>query len=843
MNRWRPRSVLLLLALLIGLAFPSLTWAQTADATDAIENQKLEKFLADHQLDSLLLEHLESQLQSTFDSEKRKSIAVRLANLYADQLLKPAGQSQQWLDRTRALVALYPDFKSGRLRVATLHARYRDSDKRFRKWWQAGALSDGREELSLALTTLGRDLDAVSVVLKNRSEDLFATRQIRSGGDIAITKKIEIVDAELLHCHFLEAWSVYLRAVVDGNFDAETIDLADLRFREFLQLDPDAAVTEYDSQWFDFSSPWHVRALVGLANIETVRGKRKRAKHIWTMLSSNGHAQDRAVFELNSLCFARQFELAADLATAFLSPDNAENPAAIPFAITSSHAAMVARKTKPAAAKKLVDAATAGLARQRAGDLLNELIETLEIYAPRRDATATQHMVWGYSLFWNAESSDGGFETAQLHLTKALEKYSSAEGDGAAIDRERCRFLLGWINLRQEKYDGAAKRFADVTKNVRTLDTNLAAEASWQSTKLAMSRRGGSSPGQSAIQLGRFLREFPESRFARMAALERMKLELQTMPPQKALQKLDQFPEDHESRAAILLEYVRQEFRLWKNLKSPQAPLDSLRLACQRVGSEDTSSPLEKSQAWQFLLDAMLQSGRFDNAEIEQILQRAKSQLGAGGSLELTYREFLVSQQQGDKTRMKKVAMQLIDSGRRSRFEVPVLISLAQLADEELTADPDDESLIQSTMKTWLQLSNRLGTDPKTLRSNRNARVSFARLGELQVQAGFLTEAKATFRKLLSVLPDQTRYLRGLALVETEGGNTAEAIELWGKLSSGVGAGSDLWFESKLNTVKLLFVGSPDSARKLLKQTRLLGGEVPSKWQPLLDTLDQELNP
>ena len=111
------------------------------------------------------------------------------------------------------------------------------------------------------------------------------------------------------------------------------------------------------------------------------------------------------------------------------------------------------------------------------------------------------------------------------------------------------------------------------------------------------------------------------------------------------------------------------------------------------------------------------------------------------------------------------------------------------------------------------------------------------------VAAGFFFEAKSTFRKLARLFPTQTRYLRGQAMAETESGNLTAARGLWSKLSSGVRPGSDLWFEAKLETMKILAIDDKASAGKLLKQTRLLGGDLPARWSRKLDAIEQELTP
>ncbi len=848
----RPTSVCLALAILLPLILHSFANAQTPENLDQFENRELEQWLSENKLDTLLLEHLESRLQQTNDQQQRRQIAEKLAGLYADQLLQKEGQTQQWLDRTKALVALYPAFESGQLRVATLHARYMEIEIRFREWWNNGAWANDADEQKHStfqenLATLARDLDAVSSALKERSAELFAIRQIRFAAR-ANTNESRLVDAELLHCHFLAGWTGYFRAIIDQDFSQERLDVANFRFREFLQLDQKAAITEYDSRWFDFASSWQIRAMVGLAYIETIRGKNDRAAHIWNLLSSNGLGKDRDLFELNSHCFAGQFTQAAELASKVLAPTRVTRPGNIAFAVTAAHAARVAQATQPEAAKRLGDLALAGLARERAGQPLLKHIGRLGKFAPRRNAPPIEHMVWGYLLFWRAERSqqDDLLEQSREYLQRAVVRFGGDQTrPDEILDRERSRFLVAWVDLEEEKFADAADRFATVANNVALLDAELAAEAMWQSTNLSIRISKRKNPaGHSAMLLDRFIQRFPESRFATTAKLERMRLELASLPPQTALQRLGEIPPDHPARSTVLLETLRQELRLWssQNDDPRNNSLDRVRNACQQVESFKESTSAQKSLACQILLDGLLRDKNANPPDIIRTLDRAKSWRGESLTDDLLYREFLVSQRLGRSADIERTAAALLSSSNKSRFELPVLISLAQLRDQQLSADDSNEQLIQSTMQTYLQLSSRLGTDNETLLSNRNARVAFARLGELQVEAGFLIEARTTLRKLAELFPSQTRYLLALAMAETQSGNNEKAIELYQKLASGVQPGSDLWFDAKLRTVNILATDDESAALKLLKQTRLLGGEIPSHWELQMKEIEQELS-
>ena len=120
------------------LLFAPIATGQNENREDR-ENAALETWLQQRKLDGLLQQQLESRLESTTSSALRDQIAKRLATLYGKRLLSVDGDSQKLLKRTRELIAIYPRFESGRLRVAMLHARYLESETMFRDWIRAGA--------------------------------------------------------------------------------------------------------------------------------------------------------------------------------------------------------------------------------------------------------------------------------------------------------------------------------------------------------------------------------------------------------------------------------------------------------------------------------------------------------------------------------------------------------------------------------------------------------------------------------------------------------------------------------------------------------------------------------
>jgi len=137
---------------------------------------------------------------------------------------------------------------------------------------------------------------------------------------------------------------------------------------------------------------------------------------------------------------------------------------------------------------------------------------------------------------------------------------------------------------------------------------------------------------------------------------------------------------------------------------------------------------------------------------------------------------------------------------------------------------------LTAAIEIYQRLSGLLGQSEKQLKSSANARVAFARLGELQQLAGKSIESNRILQTLVDIFPGNAKYLRNLAVAKMAG-DPGAAREIWQRLASGSEAGSDLWFESKWQLAKILATTDKDSASQLLKQTMQLGGEMPDSWR------------
>jgi len=86
--------------------------------------------------------------------------------------------------------------------------------------------------------------------------------------------------------------------------------------------------------------------------------------------------------------------------------------------------------------------------------------------------------------------------------------------------------------------------------------------------------------------------------------------------------------------------------------------------------------------------------------------------------------------------------------------------------------------------------------------------------------------------------------LRRLALLYESAGRNEPALDAWLRLLNGADRGTDVWYEARYESLRLLAQLDPPRARVVLDQhTLLTDGFGPEPWGPRLEKLDRELPP
>jgi hypothetical protein len=394
--------------------------------------------------------------------------------------------------------------------------------------------------------------------------------------------------------------------------------------------------------------------------------------------------------------------------------------------------------------------------------------------------------------------------------------------------------------LKQRDYDSAIEVFTEVSQQLTEVDPQLASEAAWHAARTSMQSGKQNSGGMNDAwnRLERFVRQWPDSPHANRAGFEKLKIELRSMPPVDAIERLREISRGDENYGASLLEIATQNFRLWES-DNRKAKLQGLRKSNEDVQSSNATNPLEKVRGNFLLMNALLRSKGESNEEFELLLERCESLLGQANEpglaeVELLYYQMQFGQKSGDTEEVYAAATRIVNTGAETRFELPALIQLAKYHDAKFSsASTPSPEQIAPAIEAYERLSGCLGHTPDKLKSSANAKVARSRLGELYLLAGRDAESEKIFQPLSDLFPGNANYLRSLALAKSKRDSNG-SVQIWKRLAAGSEAGSALWFESKLELAKSLAMQDRQAAVKLLKQTKQLGGDDSSQWQETL---------
>jgi len=454
--------------------------------------------------------------------------------------------------------------------------------------------------------------------LRSRSEELFASQQLARDQRPSENER-QMVDAEALHCQFLAGWTRYFRALISEQDRSDTLEKAELGFREFLQLDPQTILSDFDSKWFDFSSVWHVRAMAGLAAIETARENESLSTRLYELMESNAVSRDsrEAVIRFRYLghCYCGQFADAMNVLRDRSSIRAMSREGRIRLWVT------VLETSQATGSEEIKRQGLTGLTRNLAGELL---VKELDKQPAPGGQAETFDSLWtdGYAEFWKSQNGDpAAAETAADLLQKALRLETANPND-----KTRCRYLQAWLMLTRRELENAIGTFSDVAQQLASVDPQLASEAAWLAarTSIQLSRQDPSKTNDAWNRLGRFVRTWPDSPNAPKAGFEKLRIELRSMPAEVAIGRLEEIGKNDESYGASLFEIAAQNFRRYESQPNDPKSMAILRQACDDVQSSAATSLIHKARASFLLVNVLLRSDSVPVAEIKSLLLRSE---------------------------------------------------------------------------------------------------------------------------------------------------------------------------------------------------------------------------
>jgi hypothetical protein len=827
---------------------------QIAPRADDAERDPVESYLAGLGLNELLVAYFEQQLDRQVDAQRRKQLAARLAELYTQQLLSPTtsySQSLKWQLKAQQLVQVYPDLDDPVLQIAIFHARYKSINNDFDVWWQAGHLPGQRQQLQESFRQLIRDLLQLKRRMETQRRELAIDRDINPETASLTEIQLARVDNVLLHSQYLIGWGSYFRAIVEPENSTEWLSMSESHFRSFLQIEPDNSLLAVTGKWLDFEDGWTSRGLIGLALCKQVQGFPDISQHCFALAvagDDSGVEDLVEIWRMRGLVYANQLNDAVKLVENTVATDQ---PIATPVfwvAVVKNGSAISGEARE--AGNRMMRTGLVGLMRQRQAGLIRELISELNIKLESSDFLSL--WITGLLALDDAEQHDdrNKRETAKIRLTQAL---ALATEQVNPADHARCEFLLASIRFRDREFETVEPMFARVVNALKESDRDVAAQAMWLRIQ-ALVELGRNDPRRSSqafALMDQLLRIFPESPQVDRIDFEKLKLNMQNIPDQEAIRRLERIGPDSEFHTDARYEMIQRQHRLWldslRNGRADRGLLETLTQWEQEYRSDPDATAPRKLKLLLLVVDARLRETPVDTLAIKQMLDSADAlaqpnrESQAELYLEYQYYRFLFFQQTNVAEAVAQAAW-IAENAIGTRYEQPALICLSQQWEQRVGQAEIDPDQLSTGIKIYQRLSAIAGNEPEQIKNSTNSRVAAIRLAELLVLQASWVEADRIYAKLLQCFPDDRNFLVAAARCKTKLDRFDLAEPIWRRLSAGVEAGTDLWYESKYQLAVCLARTDPLHAAKLTRQTIQLSPDMPNRWRKKFTELQATFN-
>ena len=822
------------------------------------ESRVVENYLKSLGLNDLVIEHLEIETAREINRDARQKMASRLISEYAQRMLSSRNESElDWRSKAELLLKTYPELSTPTIQIAILQSKYVVAENELRKWWTSGRDENGQRAIALRWHNLIRGLESLSRQLNAEYEDQVSIIQTMVEGRDSQSQRLARIEGVLLHTDYLIGWSFYYLGVLTPERRKQLMMMSDSHFRTFLQIEPNATLTEVSSDWFDFTSDLNARALVGLAMAQRGLNHPLQSQYCFELVQNHATSQQtrdlRFVWDLNSRMYLNEVSAAQELVDSLGEARILSESGRTAFWMETLNSGVALRNRAPVISDRLIRAGLRGLARQSDAERIKAFLERNDV-----DLTGPDFLTRWISGFLelNEAATSGapkGWGESKSKLSAALE---SAVDTTDENDIARCRFLLAKVQLFEGDFEVAANTFMECSESLLNVAPELSAESQWLAVRClaALSRTRSRYLILANRTIDRLMHQFPGSSFAKRAEFEKLRLNATNMPPEQMIARLERIPPEDSNYRFAVAEIVKIRYTSWLEAnqeewdsepKSLQALLDANSLF-QQLGAADAEAKLKSHL---LVIDAMLRTDSFDDETIHDRLDQISvvaAKIASNRSVyqEFRYYQFVFANRINDQDSAKSEALWLAENARGTRFEKSAMIQLARLTDQQLTekSNPTHEDLVDAT-RVYEKLVELLGTSESQLKQSPNARVAFARLAALKLKTGSSEEATDMLISLNEIFPNHKSYLRQLATTHTKSQNYSEAISIWQKLIRGVEPGSDAWLESKYTLAWCLFhSGLKDEAKKVHEQTRRLTPELPEAWVKSFDELSSILS-
>lgn len=824
-------ATILSVLLCVGISFQSAV-AQTPTAD---ESRALEDYLRRLDLELIIMKQLEQKFARTLDAGERARLADRLARAYAAQLLNPQSTPETEKDiqkSAKRLIEISPELENPLLRVAIHHATYQQVNLDFYEWWYSGGAPDLKQKVTEELRELVGDLLQLKRRVETRRKELALNAQFGNRTDLPGMENLENV---LMHTQYLIGWTSYFRSIIERKDRREQLETSEHHFREFLQIEPEKVLMELTVSWFDFDSGWTARGLIGLALCKQAQGQPDASQKCFDLLSqANQEKLDQIIpiWKLKGLLFDQQIQQALSLARSLEKSASTRLESRVRFWETAARGGLSLSSSESHDASRLVQLAFIGLMRDKQADTIRRLIEEYNVGLP--DDNFLGNWIAGYLLFVDAELTHDAdkFRMAQERLEKAL---SVAPQETNESDKARCRFYLGWVHFRNRQFEKAEQEFQQVVNLLRSEDRTIAAQAHWYRLQslIEISRKSPRKTNAAFTAMDQMLRWFPDSPMTERIEFEKMKLNLRSLPDGEAVSRLQTISRDHISYVDVLYDLVKRQYRVWLSAtqRGRPAAFDKLSQWEREYRLHPDSTADRRLRAMLLVIDAQLRRNNADESlavkELLEVATRFANQLGNTTSplyLDYKYYNFLFAERHGLPD-AEALANWLLEHARDTRYKKAALVFLAQQSKTRIENESTAEQL-QRVIAVYRRLLEVSGDSPEELKKSQNSRIAAFQLALAFAKTKNWEGADELNQRLIDVFPNNRNFLLAAARVKMKLEQFESARAIWRKLAGSVEAGEDVWYESKHQLAVCVARNDPESALKLIRQTRQLSPDL-----------------
>lgn len=838
------QSVLSTRYLVLALAFALV--AQPTLATEQ-DDERVEQFLNRLGLVDLQTLHLEHVLERQTEAASREKLAQRLADIYASQLLVHSGNKAKYdevLTKIDLLTKSAPTAKTPALEVMLLQADYNRAEGLIGEWMADRSQDASLKEASSILSRIAPELTRLQKGLNDRAEELIEQFESTESGPEQDAKAQELKRLQPVagRATYFAAWSNYYLGLTQESATAYQKGRA--IFRDLFGLGDD--YTDEEVEYLGLGSIWRARALIGLSLTEAALNAPANSAICFKWLEDGSVPpqvrQQVPYWRLQALLNTKQFAAAAAFAKAHVAAfDDRASQDRVSFCISLIQAAYGGGQPElgTIGLGGLIKIGQRGTARQ-----------LMEKYQVEVDANAGFYLVWlrAQQLFEKAEASKKGEDYQAAKDAYIMAVASSNEVDDLSAVGQ-CNNQFAWVYRRLDEHAAAGDKFRFASERLTLAKDRQAVDSAWMAfVSYHTAAKDDPKLKQKAIDaLNTIKREFPGHEYAKKADYHIAKLR-QGTSPEETMRSLERVQRDSPDYVSARFEICTLRHQKWsKAADNEKSELARQLLADVQTFLGATPPGEEVARRAKVLLiaaDVHLKNGDVNAAQGQ--VQQASAYINgipeSSSTLpEYHYRALQVAQRRDDTPTQRDHADWIVKNARGSRYELPAVIVMARVVDQEAAGENPSKTSLQQAFGIYNRLVEILGSSPEAISASRNAQVANSKLAHYAYLLGRHQQAAARLDDLLAAGNAKDRsYLRRAGLSHFQAGNYAAALGPWRTLLRGVAKGSDEWFEAKYHQLACLFKMDATKAKQVFEQFKLLYPDLGgAKWRDKFASLEE----